>query len=96
MFISVFRLRTSGSGRTSTQVHTWVAKSVHQQAVECGLTRYFMESDVVSDLDSGHNLRTRALAIDAYGPAVQALRRTALSNGLAESWMHISEFHCER
>ena len=26
---------------------------------------------------------TRALAIDAYGPAVAALRRTAASNGMA-------------
>jgi hypothetical protein len=32
--------------------------------------------------DLSRRVRTRALAIDAYGPAVAALRRTAASNGL--------------
>ena len=32
--------------------------------------------------------RTRALAIDAYGPAVEALRRTVEANGFAATWSH--------
>ena len=31
--------------------------------------------------------RTRALAVDAYGPAVAALKRTAEANGLADAWL---------
>eukprot|EP00434_Breviolum_minutum_P031005 symbB.v1.2.027422.t1/scaffold2729.1/size72046/2 len=38
--------------------------------------------------------KTRALAIDAYGPAVQALRRTALSNGLADRLTVVEKFIC--
>ncbi|CAK9096291.1 unnamed protein product, partial [Durusdinium trenchii] len=37
---------------------------------------------------------TRALAIDAYGPAVAALRRTAASNGLADRLTVVEQFVC--
>ncbi|CAL1133469.1 unnamed protein product [Cladocopium goreaui] len=38
--------------------------------------------------------QTRALAIDAYGPAVAALRRTAASNGLKDRLTVVEKFIC--
>ncbi|CAE7216596.1 unnamed protein product, partial [Symbiodinium microadriaticum] len=37
---------------------------------------------------------TRALAIDAYGPAVEALRRTVEANGFADRMTVVERFIC--
>lgn len=42
------------------------------------------------------SLRTRALAIDAYGPAIAALRRTAQANGIADSRQFRQDFDFAR
>ena len=41
------------------------------------------------------SLRSRGLAVDAYGPAVEALRRTAVSNQLEERLLVKQRFICD-